>query len=65
MLNATSLRFSMATKRHMKSVRCLQLVKTVSAEEPVNYVISGGFGFRPRPGYSASIRGVGEGFGCG
>ncbi len=48
----------MTTKRHVKSVRCIQLVRTVSAEEPVNYVISGGFGFRPRPGYSTTSRGT-------
>lgn len=58
MLDATSRRLLMATKRHMKSVRCLQLVKTIYAEKPVNYVISGGFGFQQRPGYSAPNKGI-------
>lgn len=57
MFNATSQRLLMTTKRHVQSVRCLQLVKTMFAENPVNYVISGGFGFQQRPGYSAPNRG--------
>lgn len=57
MFNATSQRLLMTIKRHVQSVRCLQLVKTMFAEKPVNYVISGGFGFQQRPGYSAPIRG--------
>lgn len=47
----------MRTKRHVQPVRCLQLVKTVLAEKPVNFVISGGLGFQQRPGYSAPTKG--------
>lgn len=58
LFNGVSKRFLMVTKRHIKSVRCLQLVKTIFAEKPVNYVISGGFGFQQRPGYSAPNKGT-------
>ena len=51
--NATTQRLLMVTKRHVKSVRCLQLVRTIMGEKPVNFVISGGFGFLERPGYNS------------
>lgn len=58
LLSVTSRKPLMVTKRHMHSIRCLQLVKAIMAEKTVNYVISGGFGFQQRPGYEAPIKGM-------
>ena len=50
LLNAVNRRALMLIKRHVSSVRYLAMVKAILDEKPVNYIISGGFGFQQRPG---------------
>ena len=57
LVNALSKRPVMVTKRHMRSIRCIRLVKATIADKPVHYVMSGGYGFQQRPGSSAPEKG--------
>ncbi len=56
-VNASSRNPLMIAKRHCGAVRSIQSVKALIADKPVHLILTAGFGFLQRPGYSPSTRG--------
>ncbi|KAL5473187.1 hypothetical protein EMCRGX_G027636 [Ephydatia muelleri] len=54
LLNATSMVPIVAAKRHVSSVKCMQMTRAQVGEATVNLVVSAGLGFHPRVPQSSS-----------
>ena len=58
LLNSLSMRPVMATKRHVHSVCCIQIIDTTLNDKPIRHILSSGYGFLERPGSKAPKKGI-------